>query len=141
MYKTTISPFLRAMALFFISGVSLFQDVAAQKFTIPIFLDTQESLTRKRGVFFSQLEWIAASADSLKAPIVLHVGDLVNFDNFDQWDLASAGMTILDRAHIPYAISLGNHDTEAVGEFSGSAAPETSMRISERLRNSTIIFP
>ncbi|OJV89723.1 MAG: metallophosphoesterase [Bacteroidia bacterium 44-10] len=97
--------------------------ISAQKFTIPVLPDTQEALTRQRGIFFSQIEWLTAKADSLKAPMVLHVGDLVNFDNFDQWELASVGMRILDRANIPYAISLGNHDTGAVGMFSGSAAP------------------
>lgn len=97
--------------------------VSAQKFTIPVIPDTQEAVTRKRGIFFSQIEWIAAKADSLKAPMALHVGDLVNFDNFDQWELASVGMRILDRANVPYTIALGNHDTGAVGEFSGSAAP------------------
>ena len=97
--------------------------VFAQKFTIPVFPDTQNHTGNNRGIFFSQLEWIAAKADSLKTPIVLHVGDLVNFDNFDQWELASVGMRILDRANVPYAITLGNHDTGAVGQFSGSAAP------------------
>ncbi|RNC63395.1 metallophosphoesterase [Proteiniphilum sp. X52] len=96
---------------------------SAQKFTIPVLPDTQESLTRQRGVFFSQIEWITAKADSLKTPMVLHVGDLVNFDNFDHWELGSVGMRVLDRANIPYAISLGNHDTGAVGMHSGSAAP------------------
>lgn len=97
--------------------------LSAQKFTIPVFPDTQSSMGHNRGVFFSQLEWVAAKADSLKVPMVLHVGDLVNFDNFDHWELASVGMRILDRKDIPYAISLGNHDTGAVGEYTGSAAP------------------
>lgn len=96
---------------------------SAQKFTIPVFPDTQVAVSGKRAIFFSQIEWIATKADSLKAPMALHVGDLVNFDNFDQWELASVGMRVLDRANLPYAISLGNHDTGAVGEFSGSAAP------------------
>lgn len=104
--------------LFFSSNM-----VSAQKFTIPVFPDTQEAVSGKRGIFFSQLEWITSRADSLKAPMALHVGDLVNFDNFDQWELASVGMRILDRTNLPYAISLGNHDTGAVGMFSGSAAP------------------
>ena len=104
--------------LFFIPSI-----VFAQKFTIPVFPDTQNYMGNNRGVFFTHLEWIAAKADSLKTPIVLHVGDLVNFDNFDHWELASIGMKILDRANIPYAITLGNHDTGAVGQYSGSAAP------------------
>ncbi len=104
-------------------GFSVGSGAIAQKFTLPVIPDTQEEVTRNRGMFFSRIEWLAAKADSLKAPMVLHVGDLVNFDNFDQWELASVGMKILDRANIPYAIAVGNHDTEAVGEFSGSAAP------------------
>lgn len=99
------------------------QKSVAQLFTIPVFPDTQSSMGHNRGVFFSQLEWVAAKADSLKTPIALHVGDLVNFNNFDHWELASVGMRILDRKDIPYAIALGNHDTGAVGEFTGSAAP------------------
>ena len=95
----------------------------AQKFTIPVIPDTQNHMSANRGIFFSKLEWIAAKADSLKAPIVLHVGDLVNWDNFDHWELASVGMSILDRANIPYAITLGNHDTGLVGQFGGGAAP------------------
>lgn len=111
--------------VFFLYGILMLTCgiVSAQKFTIPVIPDTQENVTRKRGVFFSQIEWIAAKADSMKTPIALHVGDLVNFDNFDQWELASVGMRILERANVPYAIALGNHDTGAVGEFSGSAAP------------------
>ena len=33
------------------------------------------------------------------------------------------GYEAFDKAHIPYAITLGNHDGEAVGYLSGSAAP------------------
>lgn len=118
-----LKSFLRLVTIALIVGFSVITNTFAQKFTLPIIPDTQEEVTRKRGMFFSRLEWLAAKADSLKAPMVLHVGDLVNYDNFDQWELASVGMKILDRANIPYAISLGNHDTEAVGELSGSAAP------------------
>jgi hypothetical protein len=96
---------------------------AVKRFTIPVLPDTQESITRRNEMFYSQMRWLARSRDSLKAPIVLHVGDLVNFDNQQQWDIASKGYAILDSARIPYAIAVGNHDTEAVGVNNGSAAP------------------
>jgi hypothetical protein len=96
---------------------------AVKRFTIPVLPDTQESVTRRNEMFYSQMNWMAKSRDSLKAPIILHVGDLVNFDNQQQWDIASKGYAILDSAKIPYAIAVGNHDTEAVGVNSGSAAP------------------
>jgi len=106
---------------FIVSIVLLFIPcmVFAQKFTIPVFPDSQYHVYQKRGVFFSQLEWIEANVDSLKAPIVLHVGDLVNNDNFDQWELASVGMRILDRANIPYAIAAGNHDSGFPAQYPG----------------------
>ena len=106
------------LVLLFISNV-----VFAQKFTIPVLPDTQNNTHKKRGVLFSQIEWIEAKADSLKTPIVLHVGDVVNWDNFDQWELASIGMRILDRANIPYAIAPGNHDSAFPNQNSPGRAP------------------
>lgn len=104
---------------------------AVKRFTIPVLPDTQEAVTRQHEMFYSQMRWLAKSRDSLRAPIVLHVGDLVNFDNQGHWDVASKGYQILDSANVPYAITLGNHDTEAVGLNSGSAAPGN---VNENLR-------
>lgn len=109
----------------------LFQGISAQKFTIPVFPDTQQAVCGNPDLFYLQNRWLAEKKDSLNIPIVLHVGDLVNFDNYNHWKVASAGMKILDDAQVPYAITLGNHDTEAVGENSGSAAPGN---VNENLR-------
>lgn len=95
----------------------------AQKFTIPVLPDTQREINSNPAMFISQMQWLVSHKDSLNIPIVLHVGDVVDFDNHDHYKRASEGFSMLDRAKIPYAITLGNHDTEAVGEFSGSAAP------------------
>jgi hypothetical protein len=56
-------------------------------------------------------------------PMVLHVGDIVDFDNLKHWQTASRAFETLDKVKLPYALAVGNHDTSAVGEFSGSAAP------------------
>ncbi len=101
----------------------LSQNVFAQKFTIPVLPDTQCEINSNPAMFTRQIEWLANHKDSLNIPIVLHAGDLVDFDNHDHYKRASEGFSILDLAKVPYAITLGNHDTEAVGEFSGSAAP------------------
>lgn len=95
----------------------------AQQFTIPVFPDTQSEVGDKHAMFYSQTDWIVANRDSLNIPIALHVGDLVNFDNHDHWEVASRGFEALDRNFVPYAIALGNHDGEAVGRYNGSAAP------------------
>ncbi|MET3113682.1 hypothetical protein AAKU52_001410 [Pedobacter sp. CG_S7] len=95
----------------------------AQKFTIPVFPDTQAEVSGKSDLFYSQIDWIVKHKDSLNIPIVLHVGDLVNFDNYDNWEVASKGFKQMDDNNIPYAIAVGNHDTEAVNFDNGSAAP------------------
>lgn len=95
----------------------------AQKFTLPVFPDTQTEVTGRHDMYYSRFDWLIKNKDSLNIPMVLHVGDVVNFDNYGHWEAASIGFDKLDAHHIPYAIALGNHDTEAVGFLSGSAAP------------------
>lgn len=97
--------------------------VKAEKFTLAVFPDTQTEVMSRTDMFNSRMNWVVNKKTELNIPIVLHVGDIVNFDNITHWQNASAGFEILDRADIPYAVCLGNHDTEAVGENSGSAAP------------------
>jgi hypothetical protein len=101
----------------------LTQVATAEKFLLPVLPDTQCEVNYAPAMFTSQMEWIAKNKKSLNIPMVLHVGDLVDFDNLKQYATASLGFKILDRARIPYAIALGNHDTSAVGENTGSAAP------------------
>lgn len=112
--------------------------VQAQKFTIPVLPDTQCEVNYNPVLFTSQLQWIVAKKDSLHVPIVLHVGDVVDFNNTTQYQRASDGFQILDKARIPYAIAIGNHDTNAVGENSGSAAPgnvNANLRTTERFNS------
>jgi len=112
---------LVGFAIMFFTGFS--NPIIAQKFVIPVFPDTQTEVHVKMDMFNSQMNWIVQHKDSLNVPFVLHVGDIVNYDNITHWQNASNGFAILDQANIPYAVCLGNHDTEAVGENSGSAAP------------------
>jgi len=117
--KMTAGIFL-IISMFFSAGKQL---ACAQKFVLPVLPDTQAEVGSKPEMFYSQMNWLAQKKDSLKIPIVLHVGDIVNFDNITHWENASKGFRILDSARIGYAVALGNHDTEAVGVNSGSAAP------------------
>jgi len=112
----------KAIAILLIS-IGTLDFASAQKFTIPVFPDTQSEVGGNHGMFTSRIKWVVDHKDSLKIPMVLHVGDLVNFDNYDHYEVASKGYESFDANHIPYAIALGNHDTEAVGFNSGSAAP------------------
>jgi len=66
---------------------------------------------------------------------MLQVGDLQNFNNYRQYAKASEIVGILNNANFPYAMALGNHDTAAVGEWSGSAAPG---KVFENVRDTTL---
>lgn len=115
--------------------VCISQATLAQKFTLAILPDTQCEVNTRSDMFMSQMQWIADNKDSLNIPIVLHVGDVVDFNNVRQYETASEGFKILDKAKIPYAITLGNHDTNAVGENTGKAAPgdtKANLRITKR---------
>lgn len=92
-------------------------------FTVPVLPDTQGAINRNPAMFTSQLNWIVANKAELNIPIVLHVGDIIDWDTDDHrmWKTADEGFRILDEAHIPYALAVGNHDTAAV-TIGGSAA-------------------
>ena len=119
------------LALFLCLGVA---PAFAEPFTLPVLPDTQIAVNRKPEMLHSQLAWITKNAQALKMPMVLHVGDIVDFHNDRQWETASTAFKALDEAKIPYALAVGNHDTAAVGENSGSAAPGN---VNANLRNTT----
>lgn len=122
------------------------KNLLAQKFTIPVFPDTQVEVndpgnSLKMGMFYGQLNWIVQKRDSLNIPIALHVGDMVDFDNITQWETVSKGFRVLDSAGIGYAVALGNHDGEAVGENTGKAAPGIVNRNLRKTSKFNPLFP
>ena len=96
----------------------------AETFTIPVLPDTQEAVRKQPAMFHSQLKWLLENREALRFPVVLHVGDIVDWDTPEhvQWEEASKGFTLLDEAGLPYLLANGNHDGEAV-KVGGSAAP------------------
>lgn len=105
---------------------------SAHPFTLPVLPDTQVAVKARPEMLNSQVNWLAQHKKPLRIPIVLHVGDIVDFNNFDHWERASRAFQVLDEAKVPYALAVGNHDTAAVGQFSGSAAPGN---VNANLRN------
>lgn len=102
-------------------------------FTIAVIpdaqLETHDSRMRDR------LEWLVANSTNLNLKMVLQVGDLMNFNDETQYVDQSRAYEVLDRAGIPHAIALGNHDTAAVRVDGGSAAPgnvNLNLRNTER---------
>ena len=95
------------------------------KFTIAIIPDSQQEVLKEGDSSLeNRLQWLANNQKARIVKMVLHVGDLMNWDTPDhiQYERASAAFTVLDNAGVPYACALGNHDTAAV-KVGGSAAP------------------
>lgn len=60
-------------------------------------------------VFRRQTEWIAQQAEKRRIKMVLHLGDVVDHNDNDQFVNARKAMSILDGV-VPVAYTLGNHD-------------------------------
>ncbi|MBI5382741.1 MAG: discoidin domain-containing protein [Opitutae bacterium] len=112
----------------------------AAPFTLPILPDTQCELNaaypNTPAMFTSQMNWLATNKTALSIPIVLHVGDIIDFDTDDahggahyMWIRASTGFAILDNAGLAYALALGNHDTGAVFNSGGAAPGDVNINV------------
>ena len=98
---------------------------AQEKFTLAVIPDSQQEILKADDDRLpNRMQWLVAQRQALNLAMVLHVGDLMNWDTPDhiQYERASKAFTLLDDAGIPYAIAVGNHDTAATKE-GGSAAP------------------
>ena len=62
-----------------------------------------------RQYFYDQVDWILESAEALNTTCVLHEGDIVQSDYPQEWEVAHDALSRLD-GHVPYCLSLGNHD-------------------------------
>lgn len=128
-------------AAFLLVNLCISQVVTAQKFSIAIFPDSQYAVSHKPSLLIKQMQWLAAKKDSLNLPIVLHVGDIVNYDTITHFQIASDAFRILDDANVDYAVCLGNHDTEAVNVDNGSAAPGYTRTNVRRTTKFNTYFP
>ena len=135
-YRTNFLSLFQSLALLLICSA-----LYAKPFTLPILPDTQIEVRAHPEMLHSQLNWLAANRKKLKIPLVLHVGDIVDWDNDAQWETASRAFQTLDKAKLPYALAVGNHDTSAVGEFSGSAAPGNTNQNVRKTEKFNRAFP
>ncbi len=98
---------------------------AQDAFTLAIIPDTQqEVLDDKDTRLANRFQWLVDQRKNLNLKMVMQTGDFLNWDtpDHDQYERASRALTILDKAGVPYAIAIGNHDTAATKK-GGSAAP------------------
>jgi len=87
----------------------------APDFTVVVLPDTQYYTDEIRGatmrMFTAQTQWVADNKTRENIRAVIGLGDIVdNGDASAEWQKADSAYRILDRAAVPYAPVLGNHD-------------------------------
>lgn len=115
-----------------------------QPFSIAVLPDTQqETMYASNTRFANRTKWLVDNRAKVNLKYVLHTGDVVNWGWLapPQYTIARAAIKRLSDAGIPYALTIGNHDTAAVGwngksgstGYGGSAYaynPECKVRLS-----------
>lgn len=95
-------------------------------FTLAAIPDTQVEVSSSGSVvrYNNRIDWIIANKAIQNIKYVWQVGDLQDWDDetHSHYVRASAGLTRLEQAGVPYALTVGNHDTAAVCA-GGSACP------------------
>ncbi len=75
--------------------------------TIVLLPDTQTYAEKYPHILSSQIDWIAANADSID--LVLQQGDLTQNNNEKEWTIVRKAFSQLDNK-VPYVLAVGNHD-------------------------------
>lgn len=99
--------------------------VESNDFRLIVMPDTQYYLQPRvvneyKKFFDAQTKWIAENAATLRVPIVIHEGDVVDENRRTEWHLADLYMSALDGV-VPYIMVPGNHDTGTSGFPNGNA--------------------
>jgi len=97
---------------------------SARPYTIVALPDTQYYAAKYPSIFQAQASWIVEQQRALNIAFVVREGDLVDADDPAQWNVASESMDILADGHVPYVVSMGNHDY-AVGPSGWPTARST----------------
>lgn len=83
--------------------------VASTTWSIVVLPDTQDYTESFEAPFEAQIDWILANIDALDIRFVLHEGDIVDFNEAQQWEVAQRQLGRLS-GRVPLALSVGNHD-------------------------------
>ncbi|MCA0295750.1 MAG: metallophosphoesterase [Actinobacteria bacterium] len=121
-------------------------------FSIAVLPDTQNETSNSANTpFLGRVNWLVANRGTFDLRYVLHTGDMTNWGWLEPVQLtrAKAAMDVIARAGIPYSLTVGNHDTEAVGwsghgtTYGGSAYqdnPECLIRLGAAACKSTLLL-
>ncbi|MEU8153277.1 carbohydrate-binding domain-containing protein [Micromonospora sp. NPDC048986] len=108
------------------------------KFSFAVLPDTQQEVLNSSDTrFLNRTNWLVQNRSALDLRFVTSSGDVVNWDTPDhaQYVIARNAMRPIENAAIPYALALGNHDTQATG-VGGSARDPARTR--ELIRDTSV---
>lgn len=94
-------------------------------FTVVVLPDTQYYTEGEQGakMFTAQTRWVAKNKKKQNVKAVIGLGDIVDDGNSTaEWQKADSAYRILDKAGVPYAPVLGNHDYDSLGHAGNRAA-------------------
>lgn len=78
-------------------------------FTLGVLPDTQNYSRDFPHVYTSQTRWLKENAEAYRMPFVCHEGDVVQFNDYVEWERAVESHKEIDGV-IPYGLNVGNHD-------------------------------
>ena len=96
------------------------------EFSFATYPDTQREVwTSSDTRFLERSKWLVQNKAVLDLRFATHSGDVVDWDTpyHEQYERASAAMRPLESAGIPYTLTIGNHDTAAVGVGGSAKTP------------------
>jgi hypothetical protein len=98
-------------------GAPATEPTSDSTFSVAVIGDTQGETTLTDPRFANRTSWLAAHKDALDIRYTLNTGDVTNWGwlTTSQYTVAKAALAKLSAAGMPYSVTVGNHDTEAVG--------------------------
>ncbi|MBN1652702.1 MAG: metallophosphoesterase [Deltaproteobacteria bacterium] len=84
--------------------------VRTGEWTLVALPDTQMYVEYKPEIFTAQTRWIVEHREALNIQMVVHEGDIVQWNTPSEWELADASMSLLIDADIPLTMAPGDHD-------------------------------
>lgn len=98
-------------------SVKTLKEIEPNAWTMVVIPDTQYYVDHSRRippspeVFRSMTEWIVENKEARNIQLAVHVGDIVDNNDPEEWKMAKQQLAILD-GQIPYVLATGNHDYE-----------------------------
>ncbi len=95
------------------AGCLFGQEAKAQKksWTMAVIPDTQYYVRSDDNapVLTEMTKWLADHKEELNLQLILHVGDIVDYNETKQWVHAKESLSVFD-GKVPYVLAVGNHD-------------------------------